>query len=261
MSSTFPRPFHNRVKKMLLAGEPALGFGATFNSAQSAELLALAGSDYVIIDNQHGLWQPVDMVAACKALWFAGAVPVGRVLQNTFGHIGAMLDRGALGIIVPMVESAGEARAAVEATRYPPLGRRSDGAYACRHFGPDYRSQANDEILLMVQIESIAAVEAAEEILGVEGVDGCWIGPGDLANTMGIRLASGFGLEEHTAAIRRVLDACRRTGKIPGMWCHSDPSAWLEMGFRFVTPCGEFQLVENGARSLLSRLRGAPPAP
>jgi len=246
----------NRVKEQMLAGRPALGLAATFGSPLAAEILAQAGCDYVIIDDQHGLWEPASMQAGFRSVWAAGAVPMGRARCNDFGVIGAMLDRGALGIIVPMVDTPEQAHEAVRATRYPPLGRRSEGPYGCRIYGPAYRDQANEDILLAVQIESAEAVQRAEEILSVEGVDGCWIGPGDLANTMGINLRKGERAEEHQAAIMRVLEACRRTGKIPGLWTVGDPKDWIERGFLFVTPSGDSRLLDQSASETLRRLRG-----
>src|SRR5207302_9342148 len=135
--------------------------------------------------------------------------------QNDFYAIGRLLDRGALGIIVPMVNSVEEARAAARAVRYPPRGGRSWGPLLPGYDVPEYGNWINDEVFLAVQIESAQAVDCAEEIMAVDGVDGCWIGPADLARSMGV----DQNTPAHEAAIMRVLDACRKTGKIPGLSC------------------------------------------
>ena len=106
---------------------------------------------------------------------------MARVRQNDFGAIGRLLDMGALGIIVPMVHNAEIAKAAAFAMRYPPRGGRSGGAFGVGfHGGGEYMSWADDEVFLAVQIESAEGLNNAEEIMAVEGVDGCWVGPGDL---------------------------------------------------------------------------------
>ncbi len=116
-----------------------------------------------------------------------GAMPAIRVQENNYYTIGRALDRGALGIIVPMVNSVEDAREVVRACKYPPQGGRSFGPFGTEHLGSDYAARINDEVYVAVQIETIRAVERAEEILSVEGIDGCWIGPADLGLSMGGR--------------------------------------------------------------------------
>src|SRR5690606_28460365 len=101
--------------------------------------------------------------------------------------------------------------------------------------GADYMREANKEVMLAVQIETIQAVERAEEIMAVEGVDACWIGPGDLAASMGADLGTAEGKRQHEQAILAVGEACRKTGKIPGICAVGDAQRWLEQGFLFVT--------------------------
>ena len=145
-----------------------------------------AGFDFVLVDNQHGDWDDATTLAAFRAISLGNATPVARVRQNDFYAIGRLLDRGALGIVVPMVNSADEARAAAFAMRYPPYGGRSYAGSLAVHYGPDYDTWADREVFLAVQIETAQAAEHAEEIMAVEGVDGCWIGPMDLARSLGV---------------------------------------------------------------------------
>lgn len=246
----------NTAKERMLAGKPAIGVVAALGSPVAAGLLAGAGFDFVKVDNQHGDWDDASSLAAFRSICLAGCVPMARVRQNDFYAIGRLLDRGALGISVPMVESADEAGAAARAMRYPPAGRRSSAGVLMSHYGAGYDQWINDEVFLAVQIEAVCAATRAEEILAVDGVDGCWIGPNDLARSMGVNLNSPAGAAEHEAAIMSVLQACRTTGKIPGIHTFNlaDACRWLERGFLFVTVGGDGGLLEEGARGVLHGL-------
>jgi 4-hydroxy-2-oxoheptanedioate aldolase len=241
----------NKTKKKLLAGQPALGSIATLGSPLSTEWLVHPGVDYVLVDDQHGIWEPESMMAAFRNIWLAGAVPMGRVGQNDFYAIGAMLDRGALGIVVPMVHTAADAEAAVFATRYPPRGGRSMGPYGCGMYGADYLEWANDEVFLTVQIESTEGLENVEAIMAVEGVDGCWVGPGDLSASLG----TAYGSEEHDAAIARIQEACVKTGKVPGIYCTSDAAHRLRQGYLFLTPSADVLHLRDGVQEAIKALQ------
>lgn len=246
----------NTAKQKMLHGKPAIGAGVFLGSYLAAELLSGAGFDWVLVDCQHGNWQDENALLAFRAISSGSAVPMARVRHNEFSAIGRLLDLGALGIVVPMVNSADEARAAAHAVRYPPRGGRSMGAFLASYHGADYAEWADDQIYLAVQIESAQAVEHAEEILAVEGVDGCWIGPVDLARSMGINLQTPEGRQAHEAAVLRVLAACRKTHKIPGIDGNGEAQArrWLDHGFQFVTTIGDAGLISEGGRAILDRL-------
>jgi 4-hydroxy-2-oxoheptanedioate aldolase len=235
----------------MLDGKPAIGAAAGLGAPLAAEILSQAGYDYVLVDNQHGAWDEGGTLLAVRSICLGPAVPMARVRQNDYAAIGRLLDSGMLGIVVPMVNSAAEAQAAAYAVRYPPRGGRSVGAFGTRFYGADYARQINDEVFLAVQIETEQAVRHAEEILAVEGVDGCWVGPGDLANTMGVDLATPEGRQAHEAAIMTVLDVCRRTSKIPGIAGGDNARFWLERGFLFVTSVSDTGLVLSGAQAFL----------
>jgi 4-hydroxy-2-oxoheptanedioate aldolase len=245
----------NKAKQMMQAGQPALGSVCGTGSPLVARLMAQSGFDFILVDDQHGLWEPAALTAAFESILAAGAAPMARVQKNDFAQIGAMLDRGALGIVAPLVNSADDARAAAAAMRYPPAGARSYGPYGCTHFGPDYADWVNEQVFLAVQIESAQAVAHVDEILAVEGVDGCWIGPNDLGRSMGLDLRQPADVERHQAAMRTILAACRRAGKIPGIAFGPMPDL-IAQGYLFVTPGSDFGLLTNGARALLDSLRG-----
>lgn len=247
----------NAAKQRLLAGKPAIGAGAVLGSHLGVELLSEAGFDWILVDCQHGNWEEETALLAFRAISLGGAAPMARVRDNDFAAIGRLLDQGALGIVVPLVNSAAEAAAAAHAVRYPPRGGRSTGAFLARYQGADYNERANDEVFLAVQIESATAVEHAEEILSVEGVDGCWIGPKDLARSMGVDIDTPAGRQAHEAAILSVLAACRKTNKIPGIDGDGETQArrWLGHGFQFVTTISDAGLLLNGGQTLLENLR------
>jgi 4-hydroxy-2-oxoheptanedioate aldolase len=241
----------NTAKRRMLAGEPAIGVTLALGSPLAGEMLSHSGFDYVMVDAQHGPWDDANALAAFHSICLGPAVPMARVQQNDFYVIGRLLDRGALGIIVPMVNSAAEARAAAQAVRYPPRGSRSWAPYLTGYGVAGYDTWINDEVLLAVQIETAEAAAHVEEIMAVEGVDACWIGPVDLAKTMGVDVNTPEGAQAHEAAILRVLAACRKTHKIPGISADAEYRRWLAHGFLFVTVASDAGLMLGGARELL----------
>ncbi len=244
------------MKARLLRGEAALGVVCGLDTPLAAENLALAGCDFVLIDNQHGGWSDHTNLAAFRSVYLGGAVPAIRVQKNDYATIGRALDRGALAIVVPMVNSRKEAEAAAYALRFPPRGGRSMGPFGANLYGSDYALRIDNEVYLAVQIETATALERAEEILSVDGVDGCWLGPADLALTMGLDLSTSAGRDKHDAAIMRVLEACRKTGKVPGIACTPDTAGrWLEAGYRFVTVGVDFALMRERTGQVLAGFR------
>ncbi len=242
----------NTAKQKMLRGEASIGAEAGLGSILSAEMISRVGFDYVVVDMQHGAWTEESAHNAFRAIALGPALPMARVRRNDFGLIGRLLDIGAMGIIAPMVNSVEEAEAVANAARYPPLGGRSNGNFGTGFLGDDYQEHANEEIFVAVQIESAPAVEYAEGILAVEGIDGCWIGPGDLSASMG----TTPGTDEHTAAIRSVIAACRKTGKVPGISLGSVELAnfWISEGCQFVTCGDDGSWMTAGAEAALMAL-------
>ncbi|MDA8217918.1 MAG: aldolase/citrate lyase family protein [Dehalococcoidales bacterium] len=150
----------------------------------AAEVLANSGIDFVMIDTQHGSRGADSTRMALAAVAAGSATPMARVAANDYTLIGRLLEEGAMGIVVPMVHTPGSAVAAARACRFPPQGQRSWGAAMA--LGDDYKEQINEQVFLAAQIESTVAVENAEAIMATPGVDGCWVGPADLALSMGI---------------------------------------------------------------------------
>lgn len=250
----------NTAKQRMLEGKAAIGAELGLGSPLAAEHLSRAGFDYIVVDNQHGAWDDDSTMQAFRSIGLGSAVPMARVRTNDFAAIGRLLDRGALGIIVPMVNSVEEAKAAAHAVRYPPRGGRSGGAFGTGFHGPDYMSWSDDEVFLAVQIESKRAAEHAEAIMDVDGIDGCWIGPGDLSMSMGLDLDTVEGREEHTRAIQGVIQACRDTGKIPGISMGDAAGAqrWIDQGCLFVTAGADTSYMLDGADETLRHLGRLP---
>lgn len=245
----------NETKHKLLNGESVIGIGLGLGSPLAGELLSLSGFDFILVDNQHGDWTHHTTMLAFRSICLGDATPMVRVEQNDFYAIGRALDNGALGIIVPMVNSVEEAEEAAHAVRYAPRGGRSIGPFGTAFLGEDYVEHIDDEVYLAVQIESKRAADHAEEILSVEGVDGCWVGPGDLGLSMGVDLDDPEDRAAHEAAILGVLRACRETGKVPGLACvPQNAQYWLDKGFRFVTVGGESTLLRIKAEEVLEDL-------
>jgi 4-hydroxy-2-oxoheptanedioate aldolase len=241
----------NKTKAKMLAGQPAFGYELGMGSPLIAEALAASGIDYVQIDNQHGDWGPDSTIAALIAIEGGGATPMARVARNDYTMIGRLLDVGCMGIVVPMVHTAEDAKAAADAVRFPPIGTRSCGWGRVARIDDSYWDWIDEQVLLMVQIESITAVENAEAILSTPGVDGCWVGPADLAWSMGIHPKHSASDERHARAVARALQACKNTGKIPGIACGSPEEALRRSteGFQFLNAGGDHTLILTAAKA------------
>lgn len=247
----------NTAKQLMLQGKPAFGYSLGLGSPANAELLSTSGIDFLLLDRQHGSWGEESTIAALVAMAAGTAVPMARVARNDYTMIGRLLDEGMLGIVVPMVHTAEDAKLAADACRFPPTGTRSWGWGRARVYGADYPAWIGEQLFVAVQIESIQAVENAEAILATPGVDGCWLGPSDLALSMGIAPGVMFQRDEHARAIERVLEACRNTGKIPG-FAGSGPQHALDLakqGFQFLTAGGDAGFLSSGANAGVKLLK------
>lgn len=204
-------------------------------SSINAEAMAAVGFDYCCIDMQHGLIDFSDMVPMLQGITTGHTTPFVRVPQNLPGHIGKALDAGAMGVIVPMVNSVEECEAAIAAGRYAPTGSRSYGpARAAAVEGPDYWERANTDVAIVPMIETVEAIAALDDILSVDGVEAIYVGPADLSISMGF--APGSEQPEFLEALNTVVAACNRRGVVPGM--HTTTALAqdrIERGFRMLT--------------------------
>lgn len=252
----------NAVKRKLRAGEPAIGTFMALGSALGAEQLAHLGFDWLVIDQEHGAIDATLTQSLLQAISTTDTVPLIRVPWNSGDRLKQALDAGAYGVIVPMVNSREEAEAAVRATRYPPLGSRSIGGSRPRLYGgPDYVEHANEEILLIVQIEHIDAVRNAREILSVPGIDAYFIGPGDLCASMGLPNTWEPEFPEFWAAIDQVHKVAKELGVPAGI--HSSPAraaSMIDRGYRFVAVGFDISYLAGAASAALKAVRERTPA-
>ncbi len=240
----------------------ALGGWLTVPSSVSAEVMAHCGFDWVCVDLQHGLIDYSEMVQMLQGISSTATVPLVRVPWNEPGIIGKCLDAGAWGIIVPMVNSREEARAAVSACRYAPAGTRSYGPLRANYYaGSDYFDRANDEVTCIVMVETQVAVDIVDEIVSTPGVDAVYVGPADLSVTLGLPPAPDQTDQRFTDALDRVIDACHRHNVVPGIAGNAQTAVKrLQQGFRLVEVASDMRLLGLGARDALEQVRpGAGP--
>ena len=244
----------NNAKAKMLRGELAIGGELNLGSLLSTENVADMGFDFISLDNQHVSWNELTTMQAFRNSALYGVTPMTRVRTNEYSTIGRMLDMGALGLIIPMVETSEQAQAAVDATRYPPEGKRSGGNFATSFHGENYFEEANDEIFLSIQIETALGLNNAKEIMSTKGIDGCWIGPFDLAESLGIP----FNSPEHFDAIEHIINVCKETNKIPGISCgppNFSTDQWIEKGCLFVTAGNDQMWMIDGAKNTIKELQ------
>ncbi len=247
----------NTAKQKMLRGEPAFGYSAKLGSPVAAGFLSQSGVDFVMLDGQHGCWGHPSMVEGIAAVCAGPAVPMARVAFNTYTLIGQLLDAGVLGIVAPMIDTPQQARAFASACRYPPTGERSIGWGWSLAYGDDYPEWIDRELFVAVQIESVQAVENAEAIMAVPGVDGCMVGPQDLAMSMGFHPREIPKHDEHARALERVVQACRNTGKIPGIDTGAPNLAGLrvQQGFRFIPMGSDAKFLTTAAAAGLASVK------
>ncbi|GAA5153540.1 aldolase/citrate lyase family protein [Pseudonocardia eucalypti] len=241
----------------LRSGTRTVGYWVVCDNPVATERIAMAGYDYVCLDAQHGLIEYRGLLAGITAIDAAGAgtAALVRVQANDQFWIGQALDAGARGIIVPMVDTVPEAEAAVAACRFPPAGRRSNGALrAGLRIGPA-PTQANAEIACVVMIETAGGLRHAAEIASVPGVDALYVGPSDLRLALGGATPTDPALDaEFDAALATTLNAAKRSGKVVGIHCPDGPTAARRLadGFNFVSVANDLAHLEQTAKNHLA---------
>lgn len=253
-----PLRLNPSLRSALAAAErPLAGIWVCSGSALVAEICAGSGMDWVLIDMEHS---PNGLESVLAQLQAVAAYPITPIVRVPFGDavtIKQVLDLGAQNLLVPMVSSADEARAVVEAVRYPPHGRRGVGSSLARSSRwnrvDDYLADADDHVSLFVQIETVEAVDAAADIAAVDGVDGIFVGPADLAASMGL-----LGQQTHAdvkAAVLRTFDAVRAAGTPVGVNAF-DPAvarSYLDAGASFVLVGADVVLLARGSEALAAQ--------
>ncbi len=249
----------------------AIGFGVHHLRSVAAPVLAAAtGHDWLFIDTEHGAFSVQETTQLCIAALPTGVTPIVRVCAGAIDEATRALDNGALGIVVPHVDTAKEARRIAEAFHYPPQGKRSwGGPPAVYGYRPpatvDAQKAINAEILTIVMLESPEAIENAADIAEVEGVDVLFIGTSDLTAELGI--SGQMGHPKIIDAYQAVGDACRKHGKVLGMggvYDEENASRYVAMGARFILTGSDHSYIMSGADqrvNFFNNLPGTPAAP
>jgi 4-hydroxy-2-oxoheptanedioate aldolase len=250
----------NSVKKAMKAGQPSVGTWLSLGSISAARFLARSGFNWLTVDIEHSLvdWETATHMFASIA--DAGTIVLARVPANRHDHIKRVLDNGAHGVVVPMVNSRAEAESAVAACLYPPVGNRSVGGNAhALNFdtsGPDYFDHANEEILVVLQCEHIDCVVNAESIFAVPGIDVMFVGPNDLSASMRGKDGKPPSAEATKKALDHVLATCKRHKVAAGIHCFSAEEANLriEQGWQFVAIGSELRMMLTGVGDIVKKM-------
>jgi 2-keto-3-deoxy-L-rhamnonate aldolase RhmA len=248
----------NKLKQILASGRPAIGTWISMTDSYGVEMIAALGFDWLLIDMEHIPMSKVtlrDILIACKG---SESVPIVRVASSSAEHFQAALDMGAQGVMAPMINTADDAALAVRYCRYPPQGRRGFGPIRAARYmkeAESYRKEANEEILLFVQIETPEAVRNASAILGTPGIDGLFIGNGDLANFLNGDAKAG------SANVQKVVDdliGMASSASIPvGLptWSPEEFSRYVEQGAQLLTIGGDLAFLAVQAEAELTGVR------
>lgn len=253
----------NRLLSLLRAGKFTCGSWVSLCSPLGAEIMGLAGFDWLLIDMEHGAGDYQTLLAQLHAIAAAGETsPIVRVQGNDPNIVKRVLDLGAQGVMVPGIRTVDEARLAIAGAKYPPEGMRGIASVRASRFGqdPDYLKEANHNIAVFLQFETEAAVERAAEILALPGIDVAFVGPNDLAAALGHR--GDLAHPQVQAAIARVEEAANRQGVPLGTVSRNREQArgLVDKGYRAVSIMGDIPLLVQGAKAAVENFRAHPHA-
>ena len=246
----------NPVKRALRDGKPQIGTWLTMGSIVASRYLARAGFPWLTVDLEHTHTDIQTAAYMFAAIADAGCVPLARIPTGKHEYIKLALDNGAMGIVAPMVMDAAEARSIVAACKYPPRGNRSIGSgMHSLNFGAtvqEYYRRADDEILVVIQAEHIDAVEIADEIYSVPGLDAVFVGPNDLTWSMRAADGSFASPETFEATLTRIREAAKRNHLPCGLHVFSPADALRRAaeGWQFIAVNSELKMMLDGAGAI-----------
>jgi 4-hydroxy-2-oxoheptanedioate aldolase len=250
----------NPVKRLLKSGQPTVGTWLSLGSITAARFMARAGFDWLTVDVEHSLVNVETTTHMLGAIADAGCVPLVRIPANRHDHIKRVLDNGGFGIVVPMVNTREEARAAVSACLYPPHGTRSvGGSVHALNFNAtpaDYYAKANDELLVVLQCEHIQAVRTFDDVYSVPGVDAVFVGPNDLAASMRGPDGKPPAPDVFKQALADILAGARRIGVPAGIHTFGveEAKARIAEGWQFIAVNSELKFLTDGAKQVVDGL-------
>lgn len=247
------------LRDIWAAGQPTFGGWLAIPSTFSAETAARTGFEYVCVDNQHGVNDYLSSAAMIQAILLGGSRPIVRVPWNEQGIIGKMLDAGAEGVVVPMVNTVAEAEAVVRSARYAPIGARSHGPVLVGNRGEGYTAEkANATVAVIPMIETVEAISNIDDILAVPGIDAIYVGPADLSLTLGLKPGNNDGEALFDDALATIVAACRKAGVVPGIHATGALAGKrMEQGFQMITVAGDLLALRLKLTDELAAARGA----
>ncbi|KAL7824208.1 Phosphoenolpyruvate/pyruvate domain-containing protein [Trichoderma gracile] len=253
----------NKLKALFDANKPALGGWQMIPGSTISRLLAQSGVDWVVVDCEHGGMDDRAMHEAVPAIAALGVSPVVRIPGMEPWMVKRALDTGAHGVLVPLLRTVQEAKDLVQASKFPPWGKRGFGSpYSAKQFGrtissADYLEQANESVLTMVQIETKEALEAVDEIAAVEGIDVLFVGPFDLGNNIGHRITAEGIPPQLEEALLKIQAAAKNAGKKSGIYTLDPQHAKTvqKQGFDMVHIVTDYMGIEEIAKQSLTVAR------
>ncbi len=250
----------NPVKRALKAGKPQIGTWLSLGSVAAARFMARAGYPWLTVDMEHTHTDIQTAAYMFAAIADAGCVPLARVPTGKHEYIKQVLDSGAMGIVAPMVMTPEEAASIVAACKYPPVGNRSiGGGMHALNFGgtsDEYYKKANDEILVIIQTEHIAAVEIADEIYATPGLDAVFVGPNDLTYSMRAADGSFAPKEVFETTLTRIREAAQRQ-KLPcglHVFSAADAVRRAKEGWQFIAVNSELKMMLDSSAATIRGL-------
>ena len=252
----------NRVKQLWREVKPAIGGIISIPSCLSAEAMAHTGLDWLCLDMQHGCLDYSDVVPMLTAVSTTAVTPLVRVPWNEPSMIMKVLDAGAYGVIVPMVSDRAEAERAVAACRYPPVGIRSNGPNRAVYYGgADYQKNADQEMLCIAMIETAEGISKMVEVISTPGLDAVYIGPTDLALSLGLPPVMDNDDPKHVATVNKILETCRKHKVKAAMHTTSAKytQRYIDQGFNMVMLVNERIAMQNYVKAEVAKLTGWTP--
>ena len=257
---------NNHTRERLARGETVFGCGLqVYRSSEIPRAFAVAGFDYVFIDMEHGAYNLETVYDMIHASNDAGITPIVRVAELAYSLVARLLDSGAQGIILPRVEDPAILAEALSWMRFPPLGKRGYGVnatmigYEARTF-PEIIEHQNRHTLAVVQFETNTAMERADELLSLPGVDIAMVGPADLSISLGV--PGQFDHPTLIATVEKLIEKCNHHNVVPGIQTRSIAMSkfWTERGMRFIGTAAEHVLLLEKAKETVAQLRAAQAA-
>ena len=246
----------NLLKEKLSKGEQVVGCFVGLAHPDVTEVISRMGFDWILIDGEHSPMGLETMQMLLMAMNGSDCTPIVRAAWNDPVLLKRILDIGAHGVMIPWVNTKEEAEAAVRACNYPPVGTRGFGPRRAARNDPDYKKTANDEIMVTVQVETQEAVDNIEEILRVDGIDACFIGPWDLSSNILGRVPPEYDNPMYSGAIDRVIEIAKKVGKPAGFYSNMNTIAWAqEKGYTYNTVGEADGFLNYGARVALDAAR------